>query len=185
MVCMTTKKFAADYEIITTMDESRRPVRQIIYRGSFFRISFSEAELAHFRKTCFLLLGAILTLHISTGFIRSQASFQLYITLPYVLAFFPLLFLAESILRLPPYKLQYRRDEIALSFNRMKTTSILLLVLLGISLLGEAIFFLIMPAPGPGRPELLNFSLQSLAAAAAWSLFRLQKQVRVEACSDS
>jgi hypothetical protein len=182
---MTTKKYAADYELITREDETGHTLRQIVYRGSFFQIPLSEAELAHFRKTCFLLLGAILALHISTGFIRSQASFQLYISLPYVFAFFPLLFLAESILRLPQSKPRYRRDEVALSFNRLKTTSFLLLIFLGIGLLGEVIFFLVTPAPGPGWPELFNFSLQALASAAAWSLFRLQKRVRVDECIDS
>lgn len=150
-----------------------------MYRGEYFEIALDEGGLAHFKRKCLLLLAAIVVLHISGGFVNNRGMNQFYIGLAYVTAFFPLLYLALAILRLPQEKHNYRRDEIGLSFDRMKTSSYVLLILLGMGVLGEITFLLLFSSRDQTLHELLYLALAIITAAAVYSLINLQRQIRI------
>jgi hypothetical protein len=104
---------------------------------------------------------------------------QFYIGLPYVGAFFPLLYLAMSILRIPNEKHSYRREEIGLSFDRMKTSSYILMVFLGMGVLGEIAFLLLSSAGSKNLLEIIYMALAIITTAAVYFLITLQRQIRI------
>ena len=178
------KRYADDYETVVTSDEQGHEKKIAVYRGNYFEVTLNEEGIIHFRRNCFVLLAAIIVLHISGGFIGNRGMYQFYVAIPYVLAFFPLLYVAAGILCLPKEKRKYRRDEIGLSFERMKTASTVLMIFLGIGVLGEIMFLLFVSVKDQRVPEYLYLALEVLAAAAVFFFIRLQRQVRVQPCGE-
>jgi hypothetical protein len=179
---MPTKRFVDDFETIITTDEKGNEKKTAVYRGVYFEINIDQIGLRNFRRNCFLLLAAIVLLHISTGFVNNQGMYQFYIALPYVGAFFPLLFIVISVLRLPKIKRKYRRDEIGLSFDRMKSTSIILVIFLTIGILGELVFLLFISPGNQNVLEYLYLSFEVPAVAAVYFFIILQRQIQIQTC---
>ena len=178
------KRYADDYETVVTKDEKGNEKKIAVYHGDYFAIAFDQESLVHFRRNCFLLLAAIIVLHISGGFVGNPGMYQFYVAFPYVLAFFPLLYMARGILRLPKEKRKYRRDEIGLSFDRMKTSSIILIILLGMGVLGELTFLLFFSIGIRSVLEYLYLVIEVFTIAAVYFIITLQRQIRVETCSE-
>jgi uncharacterized membrane protein len=180
----TMKRYADDYETLVTKDEKGHEKKIAVYRGNYFEFALDVEGIVHFRRYCVLLLAAIVVLHISGGFVGNRGMYQFYVALPYVIAFVPLLFMTAGVLRLPKKKRKYRREEIGLSFDRMKTASIILMISLGIGVLGEITFLLFGSVGGQGVLEYLYLTLEALAAAAVYLLISLQRQIHVQVCSE-
>jgi len=178
------KKYAGDYETVVTKDDKGYEKQIAVYHGDYFELALDKEGIVHFRKYCVLLLAAIVVMHISGGFVGNRGMYQFYIALPYVIAFYPLLYLAAGILRLPKEKRKYRREEIGLSFDRMKTASIILMIFLGIGVLGEITFLLFVSVGDQSVLEFLYLSLEALAAAAVYFLISLQRQIHIQTCID-
>jgi hypothetical protein len=181
---MSMKKYADDYEIVVTTDEKGREIKKPVYRGDHFEVSLDENGLRQLKNRGLLLVAAIVVLQVGGGFLGNQGMNQLYISLPYAFVFLALFYLAEGVLRVPKEKRPYRRDEIGLSFDRIKTASSILMILLGVGILGEIIFLLFVSVRDQRVPEYLFLSLEVLAAAAAYFLIRLQKPIRVQPSTD-
>jgi hypothetical protein len=180
---MSMKKYKDDYELVVTTDEKGREIKKPVYRGEYFEVSIDEKGLRQFKRQCLLLLAPVAVLHIGCGFVGNPGMNQLYISLPYVFVFLALFYLAEGVLRLPKEKRKYRRDEIGLSFERIKTASNILMLLFGIGILGEIIFLLFSVREQIGL-DFLYLSLEALAAAAVYFLIRLQKPIHVQTSSN-
>ena len=114
------KRYADDYETIITEDADGREKKTAVYRGSYYEIPVDEQHLLRFRRNNFLLLAVIIQLHVGGGFIANRGMYQFYIALPYVLLFLPLYYMVAGALRLPKKKRKFRRDEIGLSFDRIR-----------------------------------------------------------------
>jgi amino acid transporter len=175
---MAINKYASDYETVVTIDEKGREKKQFVYRGDYYDIALDQNGIDLFRRNSFLLLAAIISLHVISGFVSNQGMYQFFVALPYVIAFFPLLYMAASIIRLPKEKRSYRRDEIELSYNRLKTTSIVLFIFICIGVIGEIIFMLFFSTGSHTTLEFLYLALEALAAAAAYLQIRMQKSIQ-------
>ncbi len=181
---MGMKKYTDDYEIVDTEDEKGHEKQTVVYRGEYFEVSLDEKGLARFKRRCYLLFATIALLHISGGFVSSAGMFQFYVALPYVFAFFPLVYLAAGILRLPRKKDKYRRDEIGHSFGRMKITSIILAIFLGVGVLGEVMFLLLFWAGGQRSTEYTYLLLEAPAAMGVLYLIWLQRQIHIQVIAE-
>lgn len=181
---MVMKRFADDYETVVTIDEEGNEKKSAVYCGDYYELALDEEEILKFRKRSLLLLVVITALQIGAGFINNPGMYQFYIALPYVIAYFPLIYMAAGILRLPKEKRKYRRDELGLSFDRIKTTSRAILIFLIIIVLGEIIFILFLSADSQNLLEYLYLALEIIAAAAVYFLIRLQKQIRILPCNE-
>lgn len=178
------KRYADDYETEITTDEQGREKKVAVYRGQYFEVELTEAELSRFKRNSLLLLAAILFVHTASGFVANQGMNQFYIALAYVLAFFPILYLVMGALRLPSEKRKYRRDEIGLSFDRMKSTSHILLILVGIALVGEVAFLVFFFNGDQYTREIIFLALEVLAAVAIFFVVRMQRNVQVRALAE-
>jgi len=177
---MMTKRFKDDYEIVVTTDEAGREKEEAVYLGEYFQVALDEEGLRSFKRKSLLLAAAAAVLHIAAGFISNWGMYQVYVVFPYVFVFFPLLYLVDGILYLPREQRAYRRDEVELSFGRMKVTSRIVLALLCVGALGEVIFLLLFMGDGKLVFEALFFVLEVLAAGAVYMLIRLQKDFCIE-----
>ena len=176
---MAAKRYADDYETVITTDEKGNEKKTAVYRGEYFEISLDEEGLSSFKRKCLLLLAVIIVLHISGGFVNNKGMNQFFVGLPYVTAFFPLLYLALAVLRLPKEARKYRRDEIGLSFDRMKTTSFILFTFLGMGVLGEIAFLLLFSTGDQNLLEFLYLTLAILTATAVFILITMQRQITI------
>ena len=131
-----------------------------------------------------LLLAIIVIFHILGGFVSSGGMYQLYIAIPYALAFFPLIYLTEGIIRLPKEKRKYRHDEIGHSFDRIRTSSYFLVALLGVALLGEVVFLIFFSNKAQRPFDTLYFGLELVAAAAAFFLVYRQRKIHIQVCAE-
>ena len=87
--------------------------------------------------------------------------------------------MAVSAFRLPNEKRKFRRDEIGLSFDRLKTTSKILMIFLVIGVIGEIVFLIFVSSGNQSVLEYLYLSFQVPATAAAYCFIRLQKQIQI------
>ena len=177
------KRYADDYEVVIKEDENGNETKKVVYRGAYFDINLDKPGLRKYQRDCLLLLAAIIALDVGAGFSSSRGMYQFYVVLPYVITFLALYYLAAGILRLPDKTQNLRHDEADLSFNRINKASSFLLVLLGITVIGEVVFLLFFTSLG-NIEELYFLGLEAPAVILAYLLFRNQKAVNIQEISD-
>lgn len=172
------RKYVDDYEIVIKEDEKGREKEKAVYRGNYYEVEIGKFSLKKFKWYNIILFVVVLALHISAGFINNQGMYRFYIALPYVAAFLPLYFLATGVFRLSIEKRKFRRDEVDLSFKRVKKASTYLLILFGMSVLGEVIF-LIFFANNGYQLEYFFLAAQLVGGVMALFLFNIQKYIEI------
>jgi len=177
------RRYADDYEIAYEKDKKGREKKIAVYKGQYFEVNIDETQLVKFRRICILLLILVALLHIGGGFVANRGMYLFYVAMPYVIAFLPLYFLSAGILRLPKEKRKYRRDEVGLTFDRMKKASYSFFVILLAGILGDIIFLFVLATEGLWQ-EYLFLSIQVLAALGTFIIIRLQKPIEVSASID-
>ncbi len=180
---MSLKKYANDYELVVTKDEQGNEKTTTQYKGDFFKLSISEADFQIFKSRCVALAIVIAVLHVLGGFINNAGMRQFYVALPYVIVFFPLLYLLIGVFRLPKPKQKYYRHEIGLSFNRVKKASRILLIVSAIGFIGEIVFIIFASAGSPMRLELPFLLTGLLVMVGAFFIISLQKRINVLPCN--
>lgn len=182
---MVLKRYADDYETVITTDEKGNEKKVAVYRGKFYQTSLDGEGLARFKKINLLVLAAILVLHIAAGFVGNPGMYRLYVALPYVVALAPLYNAATGVLRVPREARKYRRDEVELSFERIKTAIFVLTGVLAAGLLGEIVFLLFFTTEAGRVLEYIYLALEVLAAGATFFAIQLQKNARVQVCEET
>ena len=173
------RKYVDDYEIAYEEDEKGREKKVAVYKGDYFEVNLDQPSLIKYKRNNLILLAVILLSHIAGGFVANQGMYYFFVALPYVAAFLPLYFLTAGVLRLSKEKKQYRRDEADLSFERIKKASTFLLILLIMTVLGEAIF-LIFFTDQRDTLEFLYLSLESLALFAVYLMIRARNSITIQ-----
>lgn len=176
---MSMRKYVDDYEIVLEEDEKGRERKKAVYRGNYYEVEIDKISLKKFKWYNIILFFLILVLHISAGFINNQGMYRFFIALPYVAAFLPFYFMATGIFRLPTDKRKFRRDEVDLSFIRVKKASTYLLILFGMSILGE-IIFLIFFANNDYQLEYFFLGAQLGGGILSYIVFINQKNIQID-----
>ncbi len=177
---MAFNRYADDYETVITIDDKGNEKKTAVYRGPYFEMENTEKQLVLFKRLCLVLTVAIVLIHVASGFLANLGMYQFYIGLPYVIAFFPLVYLMDGILRLPNKKRKYRRDEVGFSFDQIKTSTYALLALLGICVIGEAIFIFTHSSIDTGWREILFLAFEALGTVGAFFLTRMRAQFNLK-----
>lgn len=172
------RKYAEDYEIGIELDKKGREKKVALYVGQFFDVSLDEPQLKRFRLVSMLLLGLVITAQVAGGFVGNLGMYAFFISLPYACAFLPIYFLIMSVFRLPSEKRDFRREEVELSFKRLKTHSIVLLILAALGVIGEAVF-LIWFINGVYSREWIYLGLEVLIVAACAVWIALQRNIKI------
>lgn len=174
------KKYRDDYETIVVTDEHGREKEETVYRGAYFTVSSDGPSIVQFKRYSLLLLVVFIILHIGGGFLNNRGMYQFYVALPYAIAFFPLIYLTEAVLRLPKEKQFYRHDEVGRSFDRLKTSNTILLALLIVGVLGEVVFLLFFSNGAQLAQELLFLMFEGLAVLTMAVIFSMRRKIRVQ-----
>lgn len=181
---MSLRKYLSDYQTVTTIDDNGREKRSVVYHGPLFEVSLDQEGLTKLRQQSFLLLGLIAVFHIAGGFIDNPGMYQFFISLPYVIAFFPLVYLAAGTLRLPREIRKYRRDEIGHSFNQIKSACRFLLVFQGIGILGEIVLLILQMGNALPGTELIFITLEIASFLFVFLLTRLHNKLIIRMCPE-
>lgn len=134
------RRFSKDFEIVTTIDEKGREKRSAEYKGEYFNFAVDGADYQRFRTLAWTLIPIMIALQIGAGFVANRGMYQMYIAIPYVLCFFPLVYLSAGALRLPRETSHLRRDQAELSVRRMKRSGAALLVFNSLVVLSELVY---------------------------------------------
>ena len=172
-------KYSKDYKIEYEVDELGKEKKITVYQGDFFKANLNSSELIDFKRNCLFLFLAITVLQVCGGFVANNGMYQFNISLPYVFAFLPLYYLAAGILHLPKEKRKYRRDEIGLSFDRIRTSSKVLMIFLIIVVLGELLFILFASAENRSYLEILFLTIEIFSLSATIILIRMQNRIQI------
>jgi hypothetical protein len=172
------KKYADDFKVVITEDKKGREKKEAVYAGKFFDVTIDEKELIKFRRISLVLLALILIIHVAGGCVANQGMYAFFVAVPYIFAFLPLYFMTTGILRLPKTKRKYRRDEIGLSFKRVRKSSTALFILLCLGVVGE-IVYLIWFAEGEYILEWIYLAVEVVAVAIAYFQVHIQKSIDV------
>lgn len=125
---------------MTTIDEKGREKRSAEYKGEYFNFAVDGADYQRFRTLAWTLIPIMIALQIGAGFVANRGMYQMYIAIPYVLCFFPLVYLSAGALRLPRETSHLRRDQAELSVRRMKRSGAALLVFNSLVVLSELVY---------------------------------------------
>lgn len=172
---MAGKKYTKDYHLTDTLDERGRIRTETTYIGSFYRFAAGAAAAGKALKRM-LFLSALGALCFLVSLLpRSTASLAMYVMLPYLFTALPLGLLLTALLRLRGMgeRLDHRAADQA--NDRVPGCCLWLLILPGVSLLGEGIALTV------GRGDFLAGDAVFLAGAlgvwlCGWLCFR-QKNV--------
>jgi hypothetical protein len=173
------RKYAEDYELERKEDEKERIKKTAKYVGEYYEVNVELQDLIRFRRVALLFLVLILGLHIGAGFVGNQGMYQFYVALPYVFVFLPLYYFASGILRLPKDKRPYRRDEVELTFERIKKANWFLFGLFCMVILGELVF-LVWFSKGGQNQELIFLASEAVAAIPVALIWRSQKSINIK-----
>ncbi len=173
------KRYADDYDIEITEDEKGREKKTAVYRANYFKIDISEGELRKFRRNTIVLLIAIALLHLGAGFVANLGMYAFYVALPYAISFLPMYYMGSGILRLPKAKRDYRRDEVGLSFERLKKSAILLIAILGVGVIGELVYIIAFSDGGLVR-EIVYLGLVLIEVILVYIIIHLRNKINIE-----
>lgn len=177
---MAKHKYSEDYELVHTIDDSGRQRTHAEYRGDYYEVSLAESELRPFKRKTLLLLVVAIGLHVAAGFLNNQGMYQFYVVLPYAVGFFPLFNLFQAVLRIPVNKRPLRREEVELSFTRVRSSANTLLLILGVVLVGDVLYLVVFSAPSDRVIDLFFLVSESISAGAIYLITRLQKPIHIE-----
>lgn len=150
---------------MTSVDEKGREKKAVAYKGSYFDFEIAEEDYQGFRKLAWALIVAMIALQIGAGFVANRGMYQIYIAVPYVLCFFPLVYLSAGVLRLPRETAHLRRDQAELTIRRMKRSGAALLVFNSLVILSELVYLIFLNKDSEPGSELLFLMLAVLLGA--------------------
>jgi len=177
---MIKRRYIEDYEIEVTLDEKGREKKSLKYRGPHYDVSFTGLSFQGYKQTSFLLFAGLVITHVFSGFAANQGMYQLYVALPYAIAFLPLFFLGLGLLELPKKHLKIQRDEMEQSFKRIAITSGFTLVLLVVAILGEVIYLIINHSYAQFSSELIYLIPEIISVILIFALYRIQKKTHIQ-----
>jgi hypothetical protein len=180
---MAAKRYSDDYENVITIDKDGKEKKEAVYRGKYYEFVLDKLSLVKFKRIGLVFLALVAALHIGGGCVANKGMYMFAVALPYVIAFFPLLYAIAGALRLPSEERKFRRDEVGLSFERMKISNIALLICIGCGLLGEIAFLLFMNSEPSMFSEYLYLGLETLVAVVVYFLMRIQGRIHVREIS--
>lgn len=140
---VSRKKYINAYQNVIDYDEEGREKHSLVYLGEYFEVDLDQEGLRRFRLTQVFLFVAVLLIHIGLGFLNHAGGRVLYVAVPYAIAFFPLLYWAFGVFRMPSKKQEFRQEHIGLSFDRVKNMSLTTAIAAGITALGMLIFIIL------------------------------------------
>lgn len=182
---MSSRKYAQDYDLVVTTDEKGRERRKAVYRGIYYEVNLDQADLLKFRRFNLLLAALLILLLIGSGFVGNKGMNNFYVALPFGFSLFPLVYLVDAALHLPKEKRLLRRDEVSLSFDRIKVTSILLGIFISVGIIGEIVFLIWFAQQEDFGREYLYLFLLTASALAVFVMLRWHKRIKITTGNDS
>lgn len=176
---MASKKYIRDYDLVETEDEQGRVKKTAVYRGDYFTINLDESQIKQFKRDSILLTLAILLIQVAGGFVANPGMYKIFIALPYTAAFLPLLYLTMAVFRLPDEKRPFRKEEVGLSYERIKTSNLLYLIFTIVGWLGTLIYLLFLRGDQAAMLDLIYLALITFSAVLAWLIHRKAKIIEI------
>ncbi len=138
------KKYAKDYKVrLVSANDGREMKEEYVYTGDYFLSGLAPEKEKGFKRKCvFLLLGAAVCFFCA-GLIDCDGMRVLYVALPYAVTLLPLGFMLTGAYRVCREKGPFKREAFDHGWKRLRSMSMLMLVLSGITVIGSALFMIL------------------------------------------
>jgi hypothetical protein len=175
-----SKKFKDDFTLTTEIDDRGRSRQVSTYVGALFDLEINQTSLDHLKIMAALLYIIGLASHVGAGFLQHSASFQWFVSLPYVLAFLPIGLLGFALVRLPKDTQNLKRYQTEASFMRGRIMAIFAIGLIWLNAVGLAVFVLVNGGSLTSRPDYLYLFLEIFSSIMFLILFKKLIQVKIQ-----
>ena len=165
---MGLKKYVNDYRNEYIIKPNGKPGMIAIYKGKYFRFVADEASIKKAKVRFSILSVTALILTVIPLIYKSVGADTLYVALPHVIAFFPLVHLLMGV-----WSFIYRKPPFIREFNdkiktRTTASSAISMSILGATAIAEAVTCVISGFP---FPDVIYFLILSAAAVATGAIF--------------
>ena len=178
---MGFKKYVKDYRNEYIIKPDGKPGMVAVYTGKYFRFLASEDELKKARISFAVLTSLSIVLAAIPLFFKSVGASSLYVALPHVIAFFPLVHILLGVgtfwHRTPPLIREFN-DKIK---TRITVSSVLSMIILGATAIAEAVNCVMFGFP---INDIIYFLLLAASAAASGFIFFKRKVLETEECDE-
>lgn len=179
---MSERRYASDYRLEDYVTPKGGMATRRIYQGVYYRFCQTEALVRGLgRKLCLLGLAVFACL-LPMLFNNTQIGRTIYVLLPIAFTLIPIYHIAAVGVRLLRFRQPLTRQMRDLTDRRLRSASIWLTVMLGLDVLGCAVYWILR---GLQRGEALCVVGIALAFVLSFFVLRLRGEARTESIEES
>ena len=180
-VAMGYKKYVNDYEKIYVIKPNGKPGLTAVYRGKYFRFVSDGEALRSARRAVggLSVLAAVCT--VIPFLFTSVGAHTLYVSLPHVIAVFPLVHLLLGAYRVCFGRIPMIREARDKTEGRTVTSSVVAACLLGVAAVAQAVNCILTKFP---LPDVIYFVFLALACASTAVVFFSRHKLKTEECTE-
>lgn len=179
---MGYKKYIKDYRKDFIIKPNGKPGVTATYIGKYFKFTASDEQLKKTRLVFALLSAFALVCCIVPLLFNTEATHQLYVSVPQVITLFPLVHLlmgvANLYLKKPPLIREFRDK----AEGRVKTHSVATGCLLAASAVARLVHCIIFAF---SALDTVSIILSALGSACAWYIFARRALIATEECREA
>ncbi len=176
---MGYKKYIKDYRKDFIIKPNGKPGVTATYIGKYFKFTADDAQLKKTRLVFSALSAFALVCCIVPLLFNTESTHQLYVTVPHVVSFFPLVHLLMGVANLYIKKAPLIREFRDKTEGRITVNSVATGSLLAASAVSRTVYCIIFTF---SALDIISLILLALGSASAWFVFANRKLVATEEC---
>ncbi|WP_155994797.1 hypothetical protein [Butyrivibrio sp. WCE2006] len=151
--------YKGDYDHVPEMDKKGRFRDRFFYKGDLYVLPFDETQKKKTYLSCVLYGIGMFAALIIQGLVNQTSSHTLWVVLPYILQYLPVLFFIVGIIEYIDATPRMTRKQYDKGIGRMHFCAIAVIVLTGLSAVCEIIYLVIRRGQYDIKLELLYLLL--------------------------
>lgn len=140
---MLFNKYKDDYKQVQSIGLDGKLRTVTFYDGSYYELPYDEKQFRKNKITCLIFSLMFLLIYLVAGFINPDSSKTAWIVFPYFFIFLPIGFNILGVINLFGLKLRLERAEYEASINRIKNSSMVILIMAIINIILDLIFIVL------------------------------------------
>lgn len=151
------------------------------YTGSYYRMDLDDSKRRLFKIKALIISAIYIIVYLYASFLNTSASKTMYVGMLCLLMLIPILFLVGALYEMTSAKEYMIARKFKQGFRRLRTVSLVLLVLSGWQVIGEIIYMLLHI----GKMETLSLEIEYLILAVAetvlmWLQFKMVDSTAID-----
>lgn len=171
---MFNRKYKSEYEV-----EEKGKKKVLIYMGEYYSIQAESWKIQRFRLLYGITMLCLIAFFLIGGLLNNDGSRVFYVVVPYVCSTIPLFYMTLATFRFLRLPLKFQHIHYDLSVTRLKKTSVVLIALSVMTMLGDLIYFFIQFDQIKKGKEIIFFCIAAAIFGLTFFYRKLQDQVLI------